>query len=194
MSTELYVIEQTVNSRGNYAANYYKYKFEVLLDSQDDDNNTSTITMNAYLGVNATNSNVRWSSSYYYMGFTEVLEGVTTRLSWNRHASFTNQAGERYTYSLVETYTKTYTHDEDGNLDLELHFIGQRTSGSSTYVPVNVDFGSGALPVPEIAQARVRIKVNGSWQNAQVYIKVNGAWTKAKKVLIKDSGTWYQSK
>lgn len=196
MATTIYTFSQKVNSRGYFASNYYEWTFEVVLDSQDDSTVSSSITMNAYLGANRTGTGNAWSSSGsngYYGGFTEIYNGVTTVLSDHQHASWANTTGVAYGKNLFETYTKTYAHDSDGNLDLTLIFNGYR-KGTSTYVPVDVEYSSGALPVPAIELGKVKIKISGSWVKGQVWIKAGGSWHKAKKISINDNGMWKKSK
>ena len=199
MATLLYSKVALVNSRGYYSSNYYKYWFYVYLDSQDPVNNTSTIRMETYLGCNATSTSNRWSSSYYYAGFNEYVNGATsaTQLTNNRHAAWANASGKARTtdltstvgQNLFESNTKTYTHDANGHLDLKIEFFGKRTSGSSTYVPVDVTYTSTALDIPDLG-GYMSTKVSGDWKNGIAWIKVSGTWKKSKEVYYKVNGEW----
>lgn len=203
MATLLYSHVALVNSRGYYAANYYKYWFYVYLDSQDPVANTSTIRMETYLGANTTSTSNRWSSSYYYAGFNEYVNGATTatQLSNNRHATWANASKKARTTDLTDTvgqnlfesHTKTYTHDANGHLDLKIEFFGTRTSGSSTYVPVNVTYTSTDLDIPDLGGYMSK-KVSGSWLTGIAWVKINGVWQKSKEVYTKINGTWQKAK
>ena len=42
-------------------------------------------------------------------------------------------------------------------------------------------------------QAKVYIKVNGSWKQGKIFIKQNGSWKKVKAVYVKKGGNWVKN-
>ena len=46
------------------------------------------------------------------------------------------------------------------------------------------------LAGPDLSNAEVSVKVNGSWETGTPYIKVNGSWEEATDVYIKVNGNW----
>lgn len=99
------------------------------------------------------------------------LSGVTAVTTTNATHTFTNLPEET-----AITFTVKVVADATGTNSAD-------TSATKT---TNITTDS--------AQARVRMKIKGTWVQGKLFIKKNGTWVKAKKVYIKKSGAWVQGK
>lgn len=165
-------INKCISADGS-ANNIYEVRFGYELQSQDTENNTSTIKLQ--LEVRST------SSSYKPYGYSQ-----TTTIDGTTLSSATYDLRSTNVWQIFGTRTIVVNHNEYGEYTATK--TGLFTSNVSGGRPKS-GTASVSFTLPTIPMQSVRIKVNGSWKRAFPYVRVNGSWKKAT-AYIRVSGSW----
>ena len=106
--------------------------------------------------------------------------------------SFSNDDGSTWTpYQASATYSFTNLTEETSYLVM----VRAKAIHQGIDAQDDIAYTDSAISVITPAdQAKIRIKVSGTWLKGKAYIRVNGEWKKAKKVYIKKDGQWIINK
>ena len=122
MSTKLLNTSYNIgayNSAGNsYNSNAYTFRVEVLLNSQNEDNLTSNITINWY---------IKGNSGWYYSGWSGINTYIRLKNISLGETSFVNKANSTYT-TFEESGIKRDNQYHEQNM-----LKGYNTPQTSTY-------------------------------------------------------------
>ena len=145
--------------------------------------------------ISSTSSNITTKSAQLYAGTTAKGSATTiptTNSTWsisnvgswtateirNIRVRFDGYYGNQQSYYFYFYGADlTVSYEDDGYVYV---YTISNVSGAHTIL-VAASGGSSYT---------LKVKSNGSWVNGTVYVKQNGAWVQAKKVLVKDNGTW----
>ena len=165
---------QTKEFIGSTSSSLWTYKIVVTENSVDEDNETSSITVENFIG--------RGSSSSYFMGtlYVTYSAGGQTYTEEKYISSGTIGAGS---YFSLGSLTFSIPHTEDRTTI--------SVSGSMSTSQFNPSSGSasGEITLTEIEKGRLRIGVNNEYKKAIPYLGVNGVWKKCK-AYIGVNNTW----
>lgn len=56
------------------------------------------------------------------------------------------------------------------------------------------EYPNDNITFPSVSTKNIYVKVDGAYKKGKAYIKIDGAWKQAKKVFIKNNGSWVESK
>ena len=147
----------------------WTWKIEVIENSINEDNNTSSVTVNNYLG------RVPSSGSYFSGSATMSYSAGGQNFGENKsYGETTIGAGQ---YVLMGSHTFTIEHTS------EPMNIGASGSMSNATFNPNTASADGTMTLTEIIQGILRLRVNGAWKKATAYLRVNGTWKKCKAYL-----------
>ena len=167
---------QTKTINGSTSSSNWTYKIEVIENSIDDDNMTSNVTMNLYLGRapgTATTYFAGTATNNYNCGGQTYSESLY-------HNEQNLQPGD---YRLIGTHTFNVSNTGSPTT------INISASMSTSNFTPNSASASGTMDLTEIIQGIFRLGVNGVWKQATPYLRVNGSWKKCKAYL-RNSESW----
>jgi hypothetical protein len=144
-------------------------------------NNQSTITSKMYWGgTYAINSTASKDGSNYIDGTWYNFSGVTAGIS----------AGQK---KLINTSTRTLSHDSNGNLNVTFDgwFAPEVTLSDVWYGTVSLAAQSWDLD--NIPQGKMSVHDGSAWRKGQAYIYDGSAWRKAQNVHVYDGSAWRKS-
>lgn len=91
----------------------------------------------------------------------------------------------------VTTLSFDVPHNEDGTGTAVISYVQFISSAGTSPDTTTMTGMPKNFPLTTIARnPLLGLKRNGAWVYGKVYVKVNGAWVKAKKIFVKNSGTW----
>lgn len=91
----------------------------------------------------------------------------------------------------VGTLSFDVPHNEDGTGTASITYCQFISSGGTSPDTATMTGMPKNFPLTTIARnPLLGLKRNGAWVYGKVYVKVNGAWVKAKKIFIKNAGSW----
>lgn len=162
---------------------YVNYYLDYTLNSQNQDNLTSNITLHAYAQATTTSAAAYnlYGTAPSKIGYKESGSGSYTYVVDRvQDMDFRDMA-------MVDlgSWTGDVQHSSDGTLVLDLYGTFD-TNGPSS---VQVGTVSGTWTLPTIETGSIKVKNNGSWRNGVPYVKVNGSWRKGT-AYVKVNGSW----
>lgn len=129
-------------------ANAYTFYLEVLLNSQDEDQKTSNVTIRHYAHGNIGFNYAQFSSPRSYIDLYNSVDDTTTRVAETKVAAIPLN-----TKTLIGSWTGDIAHAPDGTLQIKATASYKPNTTSYTYVPANHSLASTVLELPSLHTA-----------------------------------------
>ena len=168
---------QTKEKVGSTSISAWTFKQKVIEKSIAEDNNSSAMTVELFLGRADSTSYVGGSFSCYV-----TLEGKKKSFSGTIPYPTYIDAGKWY--SLGKVTFNEVEHNDDGTKTVSI----KSTMSSSDFTPSSASV-SDTMTLTPIEIGSVRIAINNEYKRAIPYIGLNGKWEKCK-AYIGVNGKW----
>lgn len=129
-------------------ANAYTFYLEVLLNSQDEDQKTSNVTIKHYAHGNIGFNYAQFNSPRSYIDLYNSADDTTTRVAETKVAAIPED-----TKTLIGSWTGDIAHAPDGTLQIKATASYKSNVTSYTYVPANHSLSSTILELPSLHTA-----------------------------------------
>lgn len=159
------------NSAGtSLTSNAYTFRLEVILNSQNDDNLTSNVTINWY---------IKGNSGWYYSGYSDINTYIRVKNVSLGETSFTQKTSGTYNtmaasgveYKML-SWTGDLSHDSNGDLSfgVQVYYDG----GVSANILPRAHTKDFSTSAPKI----------GNSTAAEIYVYTGTEWIKLKNTQI----------
>ena len=174
------------NSAGNsYNSNAYTFRVEVLLNSQNEDNLTSNITINWY---------IKGNSGWYYNGWSGINTYIRLKNISLGETSFVNKANSTYNtlkkagveYKML-SWTGDVKHDSNGNLNFAVQVFYDGGESKNILPRVHTkDFSVNDTPAISVVP---NVVMDGSKFTSIQYATDSSTITKIRSIYLSISSS-----
>ena len=174
------------NSAGNsYNSTAYTFRVEVLLNSQNEDNLTSNITINWY---------IKGNNGWYYSGWNGINTYIRLKNISLGETSFVNKVNSTYNtlkkagteYKML-SWTGDVKHDSNGNLNFAVQVFYEGGESKNILPRVHTkDFSVTSTPAISVVP---NIVMNGSKFSSIQYASDSSTITKIRNIYLSISSS-----
>lgn len=160
---------QTKTINGTTGSSNWTWKIEIIENSIDETNDTSSVTIKNYLGRNQSSGNS------YFSG--------TATMDYNAGGQNSSES-KTYGYTSVSAGSwvlmGSHTFDIEHNTEPMTINVGGSMS-SATFSPTTAS-ASGTMTLTEIL-GKLRLGVSNTWKKCKVYLGKDGVWKQCQAYL-----------
>lgn len=171
---------KTKEITGSTNNSLWNFKIKVTENSNNEDNETSSVTVELILGKNSGTGNA-------YFDGTATLKFGAGGQTYQQSKTFSTTNISDGGFVSMGSHTFTIQHTQE---PMTINVSGSFTTYEFTPTSASA---SGSMELTEIELGLLRIGVNDEYKKAKAYLGVNGVWKKCKAYLGVN-GTWKKGK